>query len=178
MPDKLLEAESTADRQLAVMCLQHCHAIPVADCNMSASLGVFAQASCPCCLFGAVALLQAYMCSVANHPALQGSDVLQLFLSQSGDLSSCSRWQQLIQHPAPADILLGLLKQSRQQRNSSAPADNASGASGAGSSSSSSNPLGMVMRMKHSLMNVVQPKAKPEVPADEQQLQQAKEWFK
>lgn len=34
-------------------------------------------------------------------------------------------------------------------------------------------------RMKHSLMAVVrEPKARPEVPADEQQLRQAKDWFK
>jgi hypothetical protein len=37
----------------------------------------------------------------------------------------------------------------------------------------------MMWRMKHSLMAVVrEPKARPEVPADEQQLRQAKEWFK
>lgn len=118
------------------------------------------------------------MCTIANHPTLQGSEVLQLFLTQPGELNSCTRWQQLIQRPAPADILLGLLNQNRQQRSQTAAAsvDGSNGIAGAGANSTT--PLGMVMRMKHSLKNAVQPKVIRDLPADEQQLRQAKDWCK
>lgn len=119
------------------------------------------------------------MCTVANHPALRDSEELRLFLTQPGDLSNCQRWQKMIQRPAPADVLLSLLSHNRQQHHNTAAAPDSGSSTGSGATgSSSSNPLGMVMRMKHSLMSVVQPKSKPELPADEQQLRQAKEWCK
>eukprot|EP00879_Flechtneria_rotunda_P015770 GHRR01016492.1.p1 GENE.GHRR01016492.1~~GHRR01016492.1.p1 ORF type:complete len:382 (+),score=119.76 GHRR01016492.1:189-1334(+) len=128
--------------------------------------------------------LQAYTCSVANHPVLQRSEEIRIFLTYSDDLSSSARWQQMVQRPAPMDSLLGMLG---QQRNSATAASVCSpdlsapcAASAAGSGEVGvlgANPLGMFMRVKHSLKGVVQPKPKQEMPADEIHLRQAKEWF-
>jgi hypothetical protein len=86
----------------------------------------------------------------------------------------------MAQRPAPADALLGLLRPEQKQQQPQAT-DAAVGAGGAGSGDAGGGGVlgGMMWRMKHSLMAVVrEPKARPEVPADEQQLRQAKEWFK
>jgi hypothetical protein len=94
----------------------------------------------------------------------------------------------MVQRPAPADALLGMLRPEHRQQQPQA-ADGGVSAGGAGSSSAGSGDTaagggggklgGMMWRMKHSLMAVVrEPKARPEVPAYEQQLRQAKEWFK
>jgi hypothetical protein len=89
----------------------------------------------------------------------------------------------MVQRPAPADALLGLLRPEHKQQQGLA-ADAAVSAGGAGASSAAGDAAGgklggMMWRMKHSLMAVVrEPRARPEVPADEQQLLQAKDWFK
>jgi hypothetical protein len=84
----------------------------------------------------------------------------------------------MVQRPAPADALLGLLRPEHKQQQGPA-ADAAVSSSAAGAGDAGGKLGGMMWRMKHSLMAVVrEPKARPEVPADEQQLRQAKDWFK
>ncbi|WIA09189.1 hypothetical protein OEZ85_008600 [Tetradesmus obliquus] len=127
--------------------------------------------------------LQAYMCTIANHPALQGSQELRVFLTYPTCLSTCQQWQQMVQRPAPTDALLGMLRPEHKQQQglaADASAGGAGGSSAAAAGDAGGGKLGgMMWRMKHSLMAVVrEPKARPEVPADEQQLRQAKDWFK
>lgn len=135
-------------------------------------------------MLGAICL-QAYLCTVANHPALKHSRELRCFLTSEGELQSCQQWQQMVQRPAPMEVLLGLL---RSQGNSSTGssggsttepgsqvAPSSAAAAGAGGGGGVGN---MMLRMKHSLMNVVQPRARPEPPPDERKLVQAKEWLK
>jgi hypothetical protein len=51
-----------------------------------------------------VSSVQAYMCTIANHPALQGSQELRVFLTYPTCLSECTvlaelcQWQQQQQH--------------------------------------------------------------------------------
>lgn len=126
--------------------------------------------------------VQDYLGQVVNHPVLQGSEELRLFLTAAGDLAACSRWQRMVQRPPPMDALLGI---RRAEAGSSDSSSVSSTAAAGGSSTSSGAPgsamsgWGMMSRMRQSIMHVVQPKAQTEsLPADEQQLRQAKEWFK
>ncbi|WIA29266.1 hypothetical protein OEZ86_011774 [Tetradesmus obliquus] len=128
--------------------------------------------------------LQAYMCTIANHPALQGSQELRVFLTYPTCLSTCQQWQHMVQRPAPTDALLGMLLPEHKQQQGLAADASAGGAGGSSAAAAAGDAGGgklggMMWRMKHSLMAVVrEPKARPEVPADEQQLRQAKDWFK
>lgn len=123
------------------------------------------QAASSCCL-------QAYLRSVLAHPGLQHSEELLLFLMHAGELAGCSRWSAMLARPAPLESLRGLLRPAADGGSSGSGGygtDSSGGASGAG----------MMLRMKASLLNVVQPhKPRPELPADEQQLRQAKERLK
>ncbi|KAF8073000.1 SNX2B [Scenedesmus sp. PABB004] len=111
--------------------------------------------------------LQAYICAVANHPALVSSEELVLFLTSAGDLAVCARWQQLAARPTPAlDMLMGLLGQQQQQQQQSSQPQQPAGGGG----------LGVMARMRHSLLSAVQPRAAAhELSAEELQLRQAKE---
>lgn len=127
-----------------------------------------------CCL---LYLPQDYLSQVVNHPVLQGSEELRLFLTQPGELAACDRWQRMVQRPAPMDTLLGIRKADSPSRNSAA-AGGSGGTSGGTAGAGVAGWGGMMRSVRHSIMSVVQPKAQPELPADEQQLRQAKEWFK
>jgi hypothetical protein len=129
-------------------------------------------------------VVQDYLDKVVNHPVLQGSSELQLFLAAPGDLAACSSWQRMVQRPAPMDALLGNRRaeasSSTSTTTSSTPA--AAGSSAGASSSSAGGGGGagwsVMMRMRQSILHVVQPKVVHELSADEQQLRQAKVWFK
>jgi hypothetical protein len=139
--------------------------------------------------------LQAYLCTLTNHPALSGSRELRCFLTFEGELQNCQQWQQMVQRPAPMDVLLGLLRAQGSSSNSSStggagsgssreepggnPAAPGSAAAAAAAAAGGSGGMGnMMLRMKHSLMSVVQPRSRPEAPPDERKLLQAKEWLK
>lgn len=129
--------------------------------------------------------MQDYLVQVANHPVLQGSEELCLFLTAPGDLAACSRWQRMVQRPPAMDALLGF-------RRAEASSSSTTTTTVPTSTTSSSNPTAdggsaapggagwgvTMMRMRQSLMHVVQHKAQPELSAVEQQLRQAKEWLK
>jgi hypothetical protein len=130
------------------------------------------------------------MRAIASHPILAGSEELRMFLGYPQDLAHCARWQQLLSDSAGTmEILLHRL---------AGTSDAAQGAAGGGSSSSGrSSPTShsggpaaadggkrggpaLLLRMKHSLMGAVAPKAKPrhEVSDTELELRQAKELLK
>ena len=123
---------------------------------------------------------------------LQGSEELRLFLTAPGDLAACGPWQRMLQRPTPMDTLLGIRRAEPHSNQNSSNSNSTSSSTAtatdpAGGSSSSSSAAvsgagvggwGVMSRVRHSLLNVVQPKAQPELSAEEQQLRQAKEWFK
>jgi hypothetical protein len=124
--------------------------------------------------------LQDYLNLVVSHPALQGSAELRLFLTAAGDLSTCTPWQRMVQRPAPMDALLGIRKADASSDSAAGdPAATGSSSSTAAGSASAGGGWGMMARMRHSIMNVVQQKQQqPELSAEEQQLRQAKDWLK
>ena len=123
-------------------------------------------------------LLQDYLSQVVNHPVLQGSEELRLFLTQPGDLAACDRWQRMVQRPAPMDALLGLRRAEAPSSSSNPAAAGVSGSSSTASGAAVAGWGGMMRSVRHSIMSAVQPKAQPALAADEQQLRQAKESFK
>lgn len=130
-------------------------------------------------------MCQDYLSQVVNHPVLQASsEELKLFLTAAGDLAGCGPWQRMLQRPTPMDALLGLRRADAPPGSTSSSSEAAAvGSAGAGVSSSAGagaagGGWGVMQRMRHSIMNVVQPKVQQEVSAEEQQLRQAKEWFK
>lgn len=136
---------------------------------------------CCCVLCG----LQDYLGQVVNHPVLQGSPELQLFLTAPGDLAACSSWQRMVQRPAPMDALLGIRRAEASSSASSSSTTTTSTSAAAGgsagppsSSAGGGAGWGVMMRMRQSIMHVVQPKVVQDLSADEQQLRQAKVWFK
>jgi hypothetical protein len=151
--------------------------------------------------------LQHYLHLVANHPVLQASEELLLFLTAPGELASCARWQEMLQRPAPFEALLAPLRGAGGGAAAAAAAAAAAGGGGEGaaaapaaggggeqaasaaSSSSAASAAGgmgsmMMLRMKASLRSAVgglqqqAPAQQAELPADELQLQQAKDWLK
>jgi hypothetical protein len=133
---------------------------------------------------------QDYLGQVVNHPVLQGSPELQLFLTAPGDLAACSSWQRMVQRPAPMDALLGIRRaeaSSSASGNSTTTSSTPAAAGGSAGASSSSAGVGVggggagwgvMMRVRQSILHVVQPKVAQELSADEQQLRQAKIRFK
>ena len=109
---------------------------------------------------------------MCNHPVVQRSPALALFLTAEGstDLVANSSWQHML-----AGLRGG--QDAARPSGSSNPAAAAAPAAASSSSSSaaSAGGAGLMLRMKASLMSVVQHKAPhAELSADEQQLQQAK----
>jgi hypothetical protein len=129
------------------------------------------------------------MRAIASHPVLAGSEELRLFLAYPQDLAHCARWQQLLADSAGTmEFLL-----NRLAGTSDAAQGGAGGSSSSGRSSPTSHSGGpaaadsgkrggpaLLLRMKHSLMGAVAPKAKPrhEVSDTELELRQAKELLK
>lgn len=134
--------------------------------------------------------MQDYLVQVVNHPVLQGSEELCLFLTAPGDLAACSRWQRMVQRPPAMDALLGFRRAEASNSTtttttttvptstSSSSSSNAAAADGGSAAPGGAGWGVTMMRMRQSLMHVVQHKAQPELSADEQQLRQAKEWLK
>jgi hypothetical protein len=130
--------------------------------------------------------MQDYLGQVVNHPVLQGSEELCLFLTAPGDLAACSRWQRMVQRPPAMDALLGFRRAEASSGSSgnttalpTSTSSNPAAADAGGSAAPGGAGWGVtMMRMRQSIMHVVQHKAQPQLSADEQQLRQAKEWLK
>lgn len=128
--------------------------------------------------------MQDYLVQVVNHPVLQGSEELCLFLTAPGDLAACSRWQRMVQRPPAMDALLGFRRaeaSSSTTTTTTVPTSTTSSSNSSAADSAAPGGAGWgvtMMRMRQSFMHVVQHKAQPELSAVEQQLRQAKEWLK
>lgn len=150
------------------------------ECKQGMQVGIRgkqAMAVTLCCVLWG---LQDYLNLVVNHPALQGSAELRLFLTAPGDLSTCTPWQRMVQRPAPMDALLGIRKADASSDSAAGdPAASGGSSSTAAGSASAGGGWGVMARVRHSIMNVVQQKQQqPELSAEEQQLRQAKDWLK